>query len=835
MVALVDRVEDIGDLGLDAFGRDAVLLVIGHLLFAAPGRLVHGALHGAGDRVGIEDDLAVDVARGAADRLDQRGFGAQEAFLVGIENGDEAAFGNIQALAQEVDADEHVESAEAQVADDLDALQRVDIRVHVAHAHALFVQVFGQVLGHALGQHGAEGAIAFGGRLADFAEHVVHLAAGGAHFHGRIDKAGRADDLFGEDSAGLFHFPAAGRGRHGDRIRAHRVPFLEAQRAVVHAGGQAEAVFGQRRLAPEVAAIHAADLRNGDMAFVDEDDGIIRHIFEQRRRRVAGVAAGEVARIVLDALAGAGGLQHFQVVAGALLQALGLQQAAGLFQLHEAALQLFADGFDRRVQRRARRHIVRIGVDLHRFQVAGLGAGQRVEFGDGVDLVAEHADAPGRVFQVGRENLDRVTAHAEGAAGEIHVAALVLLGHEIGQQLALVQPVADIHLEGHGRIGFDRADTVDAGDGGDDDAIVAFEQRARGRVAHAVDLLVDGAFLLDIGVGARHIGFRLVIIVVGNEIFHRIVGEEILEFGIELGGQRLVRREDQGRALGFLDHLGHGEGLARAGDAEQDLAALAALQPVHEIADRRRLVAGGLVFRGHANGDAAFGFIRPGRAVRRPDLAVLVQRVAALDQLRQRLDRGGDAAGGDLVGILQRDVEAGHGVEAGGSTRLRVGGTADGDAARRLADGRLPIHTHGRTALRAGLRGGRRTTGGGRLAAALRSCNLLGVFARLVLHLLAMLARPGGDFALAFDAGGLGIRLELPHPIGHRAGKGSGTFCRDSLILLVPLDGRPGKRRLGGFLETGRGGGFLRRSCHARNMAGVMPKWKGERVQKGNE
>lgn len=57
-------------------------------------------------------------------------------------------------------------------------------------------------------------------------------------------------------------------------------------------------------------------------------------------------------------------------------------------------------------------------------------------------------------LKVGREDFDGIAAHAEGAALEIHVAALVLLGHKVGQKLALVQPVAHLHLEGHGCIGF---------------------------------------------------------------------------------------------------------------------------------------------------------------------------------------------------------------------------------------------------------------------------------------------------------------------------------------------------------------------------------------------
>jgi hypothetical protein len=171
-------------------------------------------------------------------------------------------------------------------------------------------------------------------------EQVVDLHLDGADLHLRVEKAGGADHLFGEDAAGLLQLPIGGGGGDEDRLRAHRVPFLELQRAVVHAGRQAEAVLGQRELAPVVAAIHAADLRDGDVAFVGEDDGVVGDVFEQRRGRLARRAAGEVARIVLDPVADAGGLQHLEVEIRALLQPLRLQQLALADQLVEPLAQL---------------------------------------------------------------------------------------------------------------------------------------------------------------------------------------------------------------------------------------------------------------------------------------------------------------------------------------------------------------------------------------------------------------------------------------------------------------------------------------------------------------
>ena len=116
--------------------RDAVLLVVRLLHLAAAPRHADRLADRVGLLVGVEQHLAGDVARGAADRLDQRALAAQEAFLVGVEDADQRDLGDVEALAQQVDADQHVELAAAQIADDLDALERVDVGVQVAHLDA---------------------------------------------------------------------------------------------------------------------------------------------------------------------------------------------------------------------------------------------------------------------------------------------------------------------------------------------------------------------------------------------------------------------------------------------------------------------------------------------------------------------------------------------------------------------------------------------------------------------------------------------------------------------------------------------------------------------------
>ena len=76
-------------------------------------------LHGVGHLVGIENGAAIEVAGGPADGLDKRSLRAQESFLIGVEDGDKRDFGQIEAFAQEVDADQDVVFAFAQIAQEL--------------------------------------------------------------------------------------------------------------------------------------------------------------------------------------------------------------------------------------------------------------------------------------------------------------------------------------------------------------------------------------------------------------------------------------------------------------------------------------------------------------------------------------------------------------------------------------------------------------------------------------------------------------------------------------------------------------------------------------------
>ena len=112
-----------------------------------------------------------------------------------------------------------------------------------------------------------------------------------------------------------------------------------------------------------------------------------------------------------------------------------------------------------------------------------------------------------------------------------------------------------------------------------------------------LDLRVDGCVLFDKGIRVGNIRLRLVVVVVGDEILHRILRKKLPELLAQLGRQRLVVGQHQGGPLDLFDDLGHSVGLAAAGNAQQHLLAQPRLQPRRQLLNGLRLVAGGGIFR----------------------------------------------------------------------------------------------------------------------------------------------------------------------------------------------------------------------------------------------
>ena len=229
----------------DLLRFNPVLRVEGFLFLAPPLRLVDGARHGFCNGVGVHDDAAVDIPRSTSRCLGQGTIGAQEAFFVGVHDGHQRNFGNVQALPQKVDADQHIKHAVPQFADDFDAVQCLHVGVDVPSGDAESVEVLGELFSHSLGQGGDQHAVTLLDGRADFSDEVVHLVGAGPHVNRRIEQARGADDLFDYDALGLLQFVIRRRGGDVDDLVGDGVEFIRLQWAVVQGRWQAKSVFHQ--------------------------------------------------------------------------------------------------------------------------------------------------------------------------------------------------------------------------------------------------------------------------------------------------------------------------------------------------------------------------------------------------------------------------------------------------------------------------------------------------------------------------------------------------------------------------------------------------------------
>ena len=521
--------------------------------------------------------------------MDKGAIGAQKPLLIGVENRDERYLGEVEALAQQVDPDQHVELTEPQAPNDLDALDRVDFGVQVAYADPVLLQVVGEVLGHTLGERRDQDPLVALLPQADLVEQVVHLPFHRTHVDRGVHEPGRADDLLHHDAPRELELfvPRRGRDEHHARDEAHELG--DPERPVIERRGKPEPVVHEGLLAGAVPLVHPAELRHRLVRLVDDAEVVVGEVVEQARGTLPHLATGEVAGIVLDPGAAPDLEHHVDVEAGARLEALRLEQLVLRPQLREALPQLLADRGDGALDRGPLGHEVGRRIDRRAGQLGDRVSRRRVDLRDALHRVTPEFDADG-LLVVRREDLDRVPPHAERAALEGDVVAPVLHGYERLEQLVATALLPDGRGHEAPAVHLRVAQAVDRGHARNDDHVVALHQARRGPQPQPVDVVVDRGVLGDVGVRLGDVRLGLVIVVIGDEELDRVLREESLQLPVQLCGEGLVVGQHQGRAVEVGEDVRHGERLARARDAQQRLIAVAPREALGQLADGARLV-----------------------------------------------------------------------------------------------------------------------------------------------------------------------------------------------------------------------------------------------------
>ena len=226
--------------------------------------------------------------------VSERGLRPQEPLLVGVEDRHQRHFGQVQSLAQQIDAHEHVEFSEAQAAQDLDPLEGVDLAVQITDPHPELDEVVREVLGHLLGEGGDENALVLLGAYPDLLDQVIDLTFRRPDDDFRIDQPGRAHDLLDHLGRGL-DLVRARSGRQEHRLVDLPDELVEAQGPVVHRRRETETVFDERVLARAVSFELAVELRHHLVGLVEHDEEVVGEVVEQGERGLARRAPVEVA------------------------------------------------------------------------------------------------------------------------------------------------------------------------------------------------------------------------------------------------------------------------------------------------------------------------------------------------------------------------------------------------------------------------------------------------------------------------------------------------------------------------------------------------------------
>src|SRR5271157_730633 len=293
-------------------------------------------------------------------------------------------------------------------------------------------------------------------------------------------------------------------------------------------------------------------------------------------------------------MAVAHGLDHFEVVHHALMDTLRFDQASLLLKFRFPPGQFGSYRGDGRSPSFFFHHVVRLGINRQPHVTLLDRPKERINLRERFNLVAKHFHAV-RIVVVGGINFDDIAAHAKSPAPKIAFRALIKNFDQLASDVRALDLLSLFQEQQHPVVSLGRTQTVNATNRSNDQTIAPLKKGPRSREPQLVEFVVNGRFFFNIKVSRRHISLRLVIVIVGDEVLYGVVWEKTLELVVELGGERLVVGHDEGGAVGGLDHFGRGVGLARSGDAEQNLVLLAIKDAAGEAVDGSSLVALGLV------------------------------------------------------------------------------------------------------------------------------------------------------------------------------------------------------------------------------------------------
>ena len=268
------------------------------------------------------------------------------------------------------------------------------------------------------------------------------------------------------------------------------------------------------------------------MRLINNKKKIILKIIHQRIRRLSRGQSRQMSGIILDSGTKTSLLHHFHVKISSLRYSLSLNELVLTFKIIYLFLHFCKNGIRCPFDLLLGHNIMRCRKNSHMALFIFNLTGKYINFRDPLNFISKKLHTDGPVRSIGRKNLQHITFHPEGTPVKIHLIPCVLNVDQLPDNLVSVFFHAGPQRNHHVKKLLGRTKTVNTGYRRHHNHISPLtESRSSGKT-HLINLVIGGRILGNVGISGRNIGLRLIVIVIGYEIFHCVVRKEFFELSI---------------------------------------------------------------------------------------------------------------------------------------------------------------------------------------------------------------------------------------------------------------------------------------------------------------
>ena len=298
---------------------------------------------------------------------------------------------------------------------------------------------------------------------------------------------------------------------------------------------------------------------------------------EEAVRALARFPTVKMERVVLHRLAVADFTKHFKVVLGFLLETVALELLALFGKPLAALVEFLLNGLQCRLEPFGAGHEEFLRVNPRFLERVKRLPRDRVTNLDALDAVKVEHDAK-RVVATRHPDVDHFPSHSALAALQVRGRPAVLEFDQFTQEVTGLDRLTNMATQMVFEERLGRVETVNARYRRHHDAVGTGDQGSHGGKPFLFNALVDAQLLVDVQVPLGEVGFRLIVVVVRDEVLHGVIGEIAHHFLVQLASKGLVVAHDECGDVELFNHVSHGERLAAARHAEQHAPLLAIFQ-----------------------------------------------------------------------------------------------------------------------------------------------------------------------------------------------------------------------------------------------------------------